>query len=210
MLKNFTYLIALAAMFYLWGEAEAQTGLEVKVNKIRKDTARILQIIEPKLVFVTSQDFNGKLGGLAGADKKCQRLADSAGLGGVFQAWLSDEDASPTTRFQTLSLGPYFLLNGVMVAANFVDLLDGSLNAAIGITERGGTVTARTSIVYTATGPDGTFVGQPPDASCSGWTDGISGLGPVTGSTRRRAGGRWTTASGSECVSPRRLYCFEQ
>ena len=43
-------------------------------------------------VFVTSQTFTGNLGGIAGADQKCQDLADAAGLPGIYKAWLADSD----------------------------------------------------------------------------------------------------------------------
>jgi hypothetical protein len=42
-----------------------------------------------KRVFVTSTGYPGNLGGLAGADAKCQERATAAGLGGTFKAWLS-------------------------------------------------------------------------------------------------------------------------
>jgi hypothetical protein len=41
-----------------------------------------------KIVFITSTHYTGDLGGLAGADEKCQTHADSADLGGTFKAWL--------------------------------------------------------------------------------------------------------------------------
>ena len=44
---------------------------------------------EVKRVFVTSANYTGDLGGLVGADSKCQALADSAGLDGNYKAWLS-------------------------------------------------------------------------------------------------------------------------
>ena len=44
----------------------------------------------PKTVFVSSQTYDGNLGGLAGADAKCQGLADAAGLKGTFKALLLD------------------------------------------------------------------------------------------------------------------------
>ena len=36
--------------------------------------------VEPNIVFVTSTTYDGNLGGLAGADQKCQDCAEAAGL----------------------------------------------------------------------------------------------------------------------------------
>jgi Protein of unknown function (DUF1554) len=62
-------------------------------------------------VFVTSQGFNGNLGGLAGADTKCQALADTAGLGGTYKAWLSDSTTDARNRL-TQATVPYRLVDG--------------------------------------------------------------------------------------------------
>jgi hypothetical protein len=52
----------------------------------------------PKRVFVSGSKWNGNLGGLAGADAKCQQAADAAGLGGTFRAWISDDATSASSR----------------------------------------------------------------------------------------------------------------
>lgn len=123
MFRNFTSIVALVATFCVLGPATATADDD---------------IFSPKLVFVTSAEFTGNLGGLSGADAICQEAADAAGLDGVFQAWLSDSVDTPSTRWKTLSLGPYFLLDGGVVAASFGDLVDGTINAEINVTEAGG------------------------------------------------------------------------
>src|SRR5690242_15690863 len=45
--------------------------------------------LQSRRVFVTSKTYQGTLGGLAGADMECQKLADAANLGGTWMAWLS-------------------------------------------------------------------------------------------------------------------------
>ena len=72
----------------------------------------------PKRVFVTSSTFDGNLGGLAGADVKCQGAATTAGLPGTFRAWLSDSTTSASARL-THSALPYALVNDVQVADDF-------------------------------------------------------------------------------------------
>ena len=61
----------------------------------------------------------GDLGGLAGADAKCQARAMAAGLTGTFRAWLSDATNSPSSRFPQ-DAGPYLLVNGGLVANNWI------------------------------------------------------------------------------------------
>lgn len=90
-------------------------------------------------VFVTStQTAPGALGGVAGADRICQNLADAAGLGGRFMAWVSTRTSSPSTRFITRPTVPYQTLDGTVIASSWDGLrMNGGLLAPIRITERG-------------------------------------------------------------------------
>ena len=49
-------------------------------------------------VFVTSTTYTGNLGGLSGADSKCQARATAANLSGVWKAWLSTGDLAASSR----------------------------------------------------------------------------------------------------------------
>ncbi len=92
-----------------------------------------------KTVFVTSAVFDGNLGGLAGADAKCQAAADgpaSVVPSGTYLAWLSDGTDSPDTRF-TKTAHPYLLPDGTKIAEDFFDLTDGSILHAIDIDPTG-------------------------------------------------------------------------
>ena len=76
-------------------------------------------------VFVTSEAVTGgSIGGLAGADATCQRLADAAGLGGRYRAWLAEPLDWPEHSF-TRSRAPYVRVDGAEVAENWTDLTDG-------------------------------------------------------------------------------------
>ena len=82
-----------------------------------------------KTVFVTNRAYDGNLGGLMGADDKCQAEADDPASivpPGTYLAWLSDGFNSPDTRF-IKSVGPYILPDGTKVAEDFADLTDGSI-----------------------------------------------------------------------------------
>ena len=102
-----------------------------------------------RLVFASSQSYRGNLGGLAGADAKCPARADAAGLPGTYRAWLSTATESAGGRMTPSTL-PYVLVNGVRVAANFADLVDGTLENPISVTEKGVSVSSFL-IVWTAT-----------------------------------------------------------
>lgn len=76
-----------------------------------------------KLIFVTSVHYKGgEIGGVQGADEKCQALAESAGRAGIFRAWLasSAEDA-PAVRFIWHDL-PYVDAAGVVLAGGWEDV----------------------------------------------------------------------------------------
>jgi hypothetical protein len=83
--------------------------------------------------FVTSKG-GGKgadFGGLAGADKHCQALADAAGLGGrTWHAYLSTQASGSTPAVNArdrIGTGPWRNVKGVVIATN-VDELHGDNN----------------------------------------------------------------------------------
>lgn len=157
------------------------------------------------LVFVSSATQTGALGGLAGADATCQRLADSVRLAGTYRAWLSDGDQSPATRFTQASV-PYTLVNGTEIAQNWADLTSGTLRHAIDLMENSSAVTNPTT-AWTDTrksGEAGTT-----GLNCDGWTSIAAAEAGFYGSATSTASA-WTSSYYFNCTSPRRLYCFQQ
>jgi hypothetical protein len=81
---------------------------------------------QPLGFFVTSTMHNGNLGGLAGADAECQRLATAVGAGNrTWRAYLSTQgtQSEPAVNARDrIGEGPWFNANGIMVAANLADL----------------------------------------------------------------------------------------
>ena len=76
--------------------------------------------------FVTSTTHSGNLGGLAGADAECQRLAAAVGAGNrTWRAYLSTF-GSPTepavNARDRIGNGPWHNANGVLVAPSLPDL----------------------------------------------------------------------------------------
>ncbi|MCA9691087.1 MAG: hypothetical protein KC636_15890, partial [Myxococcales bacterium] len=166
---------------------------------------------ESKRAFVSSALYNGNLGGLMGADDKCQTLADAAGLGGVWLAWISTAGGSPNTRF-TKSMQPYVRIDGVQIADDWMDLTDGSLDAPLNVTELGGPApVGNTSCaggghptVWTATLADA----NPWATACNDFTSTAgSGLWGEADLTNTFWSG-W--CSGGNCSWVSAIYCFEQ
>jgi hypothetical protein len=157
----------------------------------------------PCRVFVTSTEYGGMLGGLLGADAICQQLADGRKLAGTYKAWLSDSTASPSTRF-VHSTGPYQLVDGTRIAANWTSLTDGSLRAPINLTESKSTVTGST-FVWTHTLDDGTAALS--DDHCGDWK---VATGDGDRGTNTEADPNWTQSGSSACNTGQHLYCFQQ
>ena len=156
-----------------------------------------------KQVFVTSTVYSGDLGGLAGADEKCQQRAVAAGLPGTFRAWLSDGTTSASARL-THSTLPYVRVDGVQVADNWADLTDGGLGAAIVVDELGVDIQMNDSEVWTATSSNGNYFGF----SCANWATGSSGYGHV--GLAHVVDATWSETYYMWCYETNRLYCLEQ
>jgi hypothetical protein len=162
-------------------------------------------------VFVTSEGFDGNLGGLAGGDAKCQAAADAAQLGGgPWTAWLSDDLGNAIDRIPD---GRYQLLDDSVIALGKADLTTQKatgdyLRNQIFINENGEEVFAD---VWTGTDDDGALSGV---GSCDGDPTLGSGWTVNTESTVGRAGttdstnSGWTGGLGLLCNTLNRLYCF--
>ncbi len=174
------------------------------------------QADDAKRVFVTSTKYNAGLGGTSGADAKCQSRADAAGLGGSWMCWLSKPGGpTPASRFNHFN-GPYRLLDGTLVANNWADLTDGTLNHAISRDEFNQSVDSE--YVWTATKPNGSVNpdswGGCGNSICNGFTNGstclpCSGCGGFGGDCGSSSG-NWTDTVCGCCDNVWRIYCFEQ
>jgi hypothetical protein len=160
------------------------------------------------MAFVSSSSHYGDaLDGLTGADTICQRLATAAGLPGTYLAWISDNTASPSTRFIQATV-PYMMPDGTVIATSYQDRTDGTLAHAIDRTESGGTRTSVVQQAWTNTLSDGSAAGlSPANSHCGNWHVGTFGN---TGSTLVADGG-WTAIGNHPCEdAPRGVYCFQQ
>jgi hypothetical protein len=149
-----------------------------------------------------------------GADGICQDAADNSGqpflLGKTWKAWLSDSFEGPDTRLTQSSI-PYARVDGVQVAADWADLIDGTIDAPIDVTETGGPADIFQA-VWTNTVPSGApdnFTANPAVDNCNDWTSGVgtgrTGLHSATNNS-------WTGNPGvqRDCAGPHGVYCLQQ
>lgn len=171
------------------------------------------------MVFLTSDEHTGNMGGLAGADAICQARARSAGLQGTFKAWLSDSNTSAAERL-THSAVPYIDTRAQLIANDWDDLTDGSLQRAITVDQTaydwdsdGGHCGAIIlfATVWTATTIDGSS--KPP--FCSDWTSNAD-IEVDSGHVGRYCypSEAWTDGAVVDtrkgCSASTSLYCFQQ
>lgn len=168
----------------------------------------------PCRAFRSSESYQGNLGGVLGADAKCQTLADAAGLGGTYIAWISDDgNGFPANRF-VQSTTPYVLVEGTQIAANWTALTSGTLDNALSRDEYG---VVRDFRAWTDTTADGTpqrYNSNPPRDNCDGWT---SNSGDNSGGyygQADRTDQLWTAGvqgtNNQLCSDSVPIYCFEQ
>jgi hypothetical protein len=179
-----------------------------------------------KTVFITSQMFDGALGGLEGADDKCNQAAAAAGLSGTFKAWLSNSSTGPADRFVRAEL-PYVRTDGVRIADHWTDLVTCDqgpgkkecLDAPLKVDENGSHLGGFLLQAWSSTGADGTpgTLVMGPVVNCADWTksDPVVELMGATGQARLMGLDQldpdWTGVTGvAGCYVPLHLYCFEQ
>lgn len=173
-----------------------------------------------KTVFVTSTTTTGNLSGLAGADAVCQGLAAEAGIAGTFKAWISGREQSNQDAAGRLTHAavPYTLVDGTVVADNWADLTDGTLDHALNLTETGGTVPAGAR-VWTNTTTAGLAWENTRDCALGSgpatWTCNPTTECPFESGKYGQAqstSAAWTgeTSSNTACSNAYRLYCLEQ
>jgi hypothetical protein len=148
--------------------------------------------------FVTSTGpgKGGDLGGLEGADRHCQSLAQAAGSGDrTWRAYLSTQaprlnDPGFVNARDRIGAGPWQNAKGEVIARSVDDLHSASNNLTkqTALDEKGRPVDSRTETpvkhdILTGSRPDGTAFGGPPfpDMTCGNWTRGGADGSAMTG-----------------------------
>jgi hypothetical protein len=185
--------------------------------------------------FVSSaKSVTGNLGGLRGADERCQGLAAAAGAGSrTWRAYLSverdpDNGNAPTDARSRIGNGPWRNVNGAVVANDLAELHARRGDVAVFVDERGqripgnwpGSTGAVEHDILTGSTAEGTLLRG---LTCADWTSEATsvqaqvghsdGLGP--GGDASGALSSWNSAhANGSCANtaPRggagRIYCF--
>ncbi len=188
---------------------------------------------QPIGFFITSVGSgNGAdLGGLAGADRHCQALAEVVGAGDrEWRAYLSTitADGEPDVHARDrIGSGPWYNAKGMMVATSVADLHsdNNKLSKETSLTERGDVVNGRGDQpnmhdILTGSQLDGTAFTSEGYTNCDNWTS--SGAGTARVGHHDRVGGgdnptSWNSAHNSRGCSQENLrssggaglfYCF--
>ncbi len=143
--------------------------------------------------FVTSEG-PGKgadLGGLAGADAHCQKLATSAGAGAkAWRAYLSTQGAGAVNARDRIGKGPWVNAKGVTIAKDVAELHGtNNLTKQTALSEKGDVINGRGDTpnrhdVLTGSQADGTAFPPDKDMTCKNWTSGTEGSAMVGHSDR--------------------------
>ncbi|UFZ04555.1 lectin [Bradyrhizobium ontarionense] len=136
----------------------------------------------------------GNLGGLAGADKHCQTLAQAAGAGArTWRAYLSTQaaDGQPAVNARDrIGKGPWQNAKGVVIAKDVAELHGANnLTKQTVLSEKGEVINGRGDTpnrhdVLTGSQPDGTAFATSEDRTCRNWTSATQGAAMVGHSDR--------------------------
>src|SRR6476661_4058608 len=130
--------------------------------------------------FVTSVGIGkgADLGGLEGADRHCQSLAQAAGASGkTWHAYLSTQGANAVNARDRIGRGPWQNVKGEVIAKDVADLHSASNNLTkqTALTEKGEVVNGRGDTpnmhdILTGSQPDGTAFAGTDHKTCGNWT----------------------------------------
>ena len=185
---------------------------------------------QPMSFFITSAGpGNGaNLGGLAGADAWCNRLAMAAGSTKTFRAYLSTQGPGAVNARDRIGTGPWYNARGQAVAQNVGDLhgdtleqarLGNNLKRNTALTEKNTEVSGvavagaqnpppNQHDMLTGSQPDGRAYTDAADHTCSNWTSNAAGAGSAQLGHHDRTGGNntsWNSTHASRGCSQENL-----
>jgi hypothetical protein len=178
----------------------------------------------PPMTFFITSNGTGKgadLGGLAGADAHCQRLATAANAGNrMWRAYLSTQGANAVNARDRIGKGPWHNFRGALIGQNLEEIHGMGhrftpmtvLDEAGRIIPGGGYMPNRHDVL-TGSRPDGTAFPAGDDMTCNNWTSSATGKARI-GHHDRAA---WNSAHDTQGCSQDQLrasggdglfYCF--
>jgi len=199
------FLVCVSLLFLKTTDIQSKDGSETKSNPaiqlLLLSEEEPLTPSQPNIAFVTSIAYTGNLGGLSGADQKCQDLAKAASLpDNTYRAWLSTSSVNAIDRLG--SARGWVRVDGKPFADTKADI-PYKIYYPLRIDELGNDEKDFGSLVWTGTNPDGTLVSN----TCDDWTDSNVGVQGQTGSNEGLSS-LFTSSGVSSCSGSSRLYCF--
>ena len=174
-------------------------------------------------IFVTDAEFNGALGGVAGAAKRCQAAADSVGLAGTFVAVLATATASAFDVVPTGVDGPWYAnhyptsaeLSATMPLEDGAEplafknraALKGSPARHIGFDEKGVDISRESASAALSYWTGAEAQGEPSTSNCVDWTS--EGLESGQTGSVHTGGPSWITGLPTQCLYKRHLLCIQ-
>jgi hypothetical protein len=224
---------AVAVSLLLGTSVALAADAPVAQPEIKKDAPK------PLSFFVTSEGLGkgADLGGLQGADARCQQLATAVGAGNkTWHAYLSTQatDGKPAVNARDrIGNGPWFNAKGATVAKDVADLHGDALDAArlgnnlsrtTALTEKGEPIKGagdkpNQHDILTGSQPDGRAFTDAADHTCSNFTSSATSGSAQVGHFDRTGGGNtsWNSAHPSKGCAQESLvgtggaglfYCF--
>lgn len=195
--------------------------LPILSEDLRNIDAEFIVTPPQKTVFVTSETYTGNLGGPAGADAKCNNLAQEAGLYGIFKAWIYSSLVIPSEGGWTYSKYPYVRVDGVTIAESFSDIVDcapSCLKAKINVDENGNTLISPPLWAWVGA-TEGDYDWNDRISSCNFWSSAEEEI-PFSSRRARLKGSlgslthinrEWLNSGNHQkCNLQAHLYCFQQ
>ena len=151
------------------------------------------QAQQPTMTFFITSTGPGKgadLGGLEGADRHCQSLAQTSGAGGrTWRAYLSTQavgGAQAVNARDRIGRGPWQNAKGTVIAKDVADLhsANNTINKQNALSEKGEPINGRGDTpnrhdILTGSQPDGTAFAGADDRTCGNWTKNGAGAAMV-------------------------------
>ena len=126
------------------------------------------------------------LGGLEGADRHCQQLAQAAGAGAkTWKAYLSTQGAGAVNAKDRIGNGPWQNAKGVVIAKSVAELHgENNLTKQTALSEKGDVTNGRGDTpnkhdILTGSQADGTAFSGSDDRTCKNWTSSTQGAAMV-------------------------------
>jgi hypothetical protein len=165
-------------------KAKAESSKKSRAPAASKETPR-----EAGMTFFISSVGSGKgadLGGVAGADRHCQSLADAAGAGKrSWRAYLSTTGTGggkAENARDRIGKGPWHNAEGVLIARSVEELHEGvnNINRSMALTEKKTKIGGRADSpnqhdILTGSMPDGRASTASGDTTCANWTSSAAG-----------------------------------